>query len=95
MAVDASTSQNYDLTQKLLPHLDRQLGLALVDFLDEQQAYNHEDLLTAKLSLLKSTNMVTYIAQLDAELHGGKGNEQVQKGRLSPAGASVAAAELM
>lgn len=81
MASEASTSQQYDLTQKLLPNLDRQLGLALVDFLDEQQVYNHNDLLQAKLDLLKSTNMVTYIAQLDAELHGGSGSEQVQKGQ--------------
>jgi translation initiation factor 3 subunit E len=71
----------FDLTQRLLPHLDRHLCLPLLDFLEQTGQYTHQDLLQAKLEILQSTNMVNYIAQLDKELDNGNGNSQVQQGK--------------
>jgi hypothetical protein len=71
----------FDLTHRLLPHLDRHLCLPLLDFLEQTGQYTHQDLLQAKLEILQSTNMVNYIAQLDKELDNGNGNSQVQQGK--------------
>lgn len=62
-------AQPHDLTQKLLQNLDRHLGLPLLNFLEERGLYPAEQLLQAKFELLRPTNMVTYIAELDKELH--------------------------
>jgi translation initiation factor 3 subunit E len=74
---------SFDLTERLLPQLDRHLCLPLLDFLDSNGSYEHRDLLHAKLEILKSTNMVTYLAQLDKELDN---NQSLQQGSLLSTG---------
>lgn len=76
----ATTTPKYDLTYSLLPNLDRHLALPLIDHLDERQAYPHNELLQAKLELLRSTNMVNYIATVDKELHAPDGSPETQAG---------------
>ncbi|SCV70739.1 BQ2448_3501 [Microbotryum intermedium] len=66
----ASSSSSSDLTSKLVPHLDRQLVLPLLDFLELRGAYSHEEVLKAKYDLLKPTNMVTYVLDLKREIDG-------------------------
>lgn len=71
----------YDLTSSLISNLDRHLALPLIDHLDDRNAFPHEELLQAKLELLKSTNMVNYMATIDKELHGPDGNAETQAGQ--------------
>ena len=86
MAIEAGTSRQtaeYDISSKILPHIDRHLCLALLDFLDHKSIYDHNDLTRAKLDILKSTNLVNYCAQVDRELNGPDGNADLQKGTFS------------
>lgn len=74
MAAPSSSSspaaKSTDLTAQLVPHLDRQLVLPLLDFLESQGSYSHDEVLKAKYELLKPTNMVTYVLGLKREIDG-------------------------
>ena len=71
-APDATTAKDeapsHDLTSRLLPNLDRHLALVLLNFLDDKALYPHDQMLRAKAQLLRPTNMVTYLAQIEKEL---------------------------
>ena len=72
--------QNYDLTAKLLPFLDRHLSLPLIDFLEEasgvQQDYNA---IRLQLINLSNSNMVVLVSQWAEQT----GNADLQQGSLS------------
>ncbi|PVU98515.1 hypothetical protein BB559_001497 [Furculomyces boomerangus] len=63
--------EKYDLTQKMLFYLDRQLGYPLLEFMNMRDAYDKEDLLKAKFELLSNTNMVDFVGDLYLQLHVG------------------------
>ncbi|GAA5927783.1 hypothetical protein JCM3775_006079 [Rhodotorula graminis] len=64
---------------QLLPHLDRQLVLPILDFLESREKYSHEEVLQAKIDLLGQgkTNMVTFVEALQRELEGKEDSEEV------------------
>jgi hypothetical protein len=61
--------QKYDLTQKLVPFLDRHLIFPLLEFLSQEDMYPAHDLMQAKFDLMKPTNMMDYTAGLWSEIH--------------------------
>jgi len=61
--------QKYDLTQKLVPFLDRHLIFPLLEFLSQEDMYPAKDLTQAKYDLMKPTNMMDYTAGLWEEIH--------------------------
>ena len=61
--------QKYDLTQKLVPFLDRHLIFPLLEFLSQEDMYPAKDLMQAKYDLLKPTYMTDYTANLWKEIH--------------------------
>lgn len=66
----ASSSDNSDISSRVLPHLDRHLALPVLQFLEEQDVYPKAELLQAKYDLLRPTNMVHYVESLRLELEG-------------------------
>nr|ODN96774.1 eukaryotic translation initiation factor 3 subunit E [Cryptococcus depauperatus CBS 7855] len=58
----------YDLTQKLIPHLDRHLAIPLLTHLYEIELYPADQLVKAQYDLAKGTNMVDYVEQFHAQL---------------------------
>jgi hypothetical protein len=62
-------NQKYDLTQKLVPFLDRHLIFPLLEFLSQEDMYPAKDLTQAKYDLLRPTNMTDYTANLWREIH--------------------------
>ncbi|EIW70070.1 hypothetical protein TREMEDRAFT_29490 [Tremella mesenterica DSM 1558] len=54
----------YDLTQKLIPHLDRHLAIPLLNHLVDAGIFPQEKLAKAQYDLVKGTNMVDYVSQL-------------------------------
>lgn len=50
----------FELTPVLSKYLDRHLVFPLLEFLQEKQIYNEDDIMKAKLELLKHTNMVDF-----------------------------------
>lgn len=65
----------YDLTQTLIPHLDRHLALALLNHLTELDTplYSIEQLQKAQYELVKGTNMIDYAKQLAEQVKGMEG----------------------
>jgi hypothetical protein len=61
--------RKYDLTQKLVPFLDRHLIFPLLEFLSQEDMYPAMDLVQAKYDLLKPTNMTDYTGNLWKEIH--------------------------
>lgn len=59
----------HDLLPKLVPHLDRHLVFPLLQFADDDEDEPSEELLRAKFTLLKETNMTDFVGELDAKLH--------------------------
>ncbi|ORY31299.1 eIF3 subunit 6 N terminal domain-domain-containing protein [Naematelia encephala] len=58
----------YDLTQQLIPHLDRQLAIPLLAHLSDIAIFPAEQLAKAQYDLVKGTNMVDYVEQLYSQL---------------------------
>ncbi|KAJ1675888.1 eukaryotic translation initiation factor 3 subunit E [Spiromyces aspiralis] len=54
----------YDLTQQMIPYLDRQLVFPLLEFLSFNKVYREEDLLKAKYDLVSKTDMVMFAKEL-------------------------------
>ena len=70
-----SIAEKYNLLPKVMPHLDRHLIFPIIQFQDEHELAEHNYLTNMKLNLLRSTNMVDYIAQLESELPGATQND--------------------
>ncbi|ANB15353.1 eukaryotic translation initiation factor 3 subunit 6 [Sugiyamaella lignohabitans] len=64
----------YDLTEKLMPHLDRHLIFPLLESLSSKELYDEHTLLQLKYDLLKDASMVDYTISLWKELHDGSEN---------------------
>jgi translation initiation factor 3 subunit E len=68
----------YDLTQKLIPYLDRHLAFPLLSFLSDHDLFPADQIVRAQYELAKETNMVDYAAGLfnqvypDQELPAGE-----------------------
>ncbi|KAG8711505.1 eukaryotic translation initiation factor 3 subunit E [Ceratobasidium sp. 395] len=58
------SAASYDLTQKLIPFLDRHLVLPLLAHLSEAELFPPEQIARAQYELVKETNMLDYAAQL-------------------------------
>jgi translation initiation factor 3 subunit E len=54
----------YDLTQKLIPQLDRHLAIPLVNYLADSEIFPAAQVTKAQYDLVKGTNMVDYVKQL-------------------------------
>ncbi|KAF8536049.1 putative eukaryotic translation initiation factor 3 subunit EifCe [Trichophaea hybrida] len=65
----AELVQKYDLTPKLIPNLDRHLIFPLLEFLDSNESFSHEEMLQSKYDLLKTTNMTDFVSDLYKEIH--------------------------
>ncbi|XP_047089333.1 eukaryotic translation initiation factor 3 subunit E-like [Lolium rigidum] len=60
----------YDLTARMVAHMDRHLALPLLEFLQELKVYADAQILQGKISLLSGTNMVDYAMDIHKSLHG-------------------------
>jgi translation initiation factor 3 subunit E len=58
------STASYDLTQKLIPFLDRHLVLPLLAHLSEGELFPAEQIARAQYELVKETNMLDYAASL-------------------------------
>ncbi|KAG8706491.1 eukaryotic translation initiation factor 3 subunit E [Ceratobasidium sp. 394] len=58
------STASFDLTQKLIPFLDRHLVLPLLAHLSEAELFPAEQIARAQYELVKETNMLDYAAQL-------------------------------
>jgi translation initiation factor 3 subunit E len=65
----AELVQKYDLTPKLIPNLDRHLIFPLLEFLDSNESFSHEEMVQSKYDLLKTTNMTDFVGSLYKEIH--------------------------
>lgn len=59
----------YDLTNRILPYLDRHLGFPLLLNQALPTIYKEEDVLTAVYELAKSTDLVDFALSLYEKLH--------------------------
>lgn len=62
-------ARKYDLTETMMPFLDRHLIFHLTDFLSSQELYDEQNLNELKYNLLKDTNMVDYVQTLWQQIH--------------------------
>uniref|UniRef100_A0A0D9WVX5 Eukaryotic translation initiation factor 3 subunit E n=1 Tax=Leersia perrieri TaxID=77586 RepID=A0A0D9WVX5_9ORYZ len=60
----------HDLTARMAQHMDCHLVFPLLEFLQQRRLYPNEEILEAKLRLLRGTNMVDYAMDIQKELHG-------------------------
>ncbi|WWC65295.1 eukaryotic translation initiation factor 3 subunit E [Kwoniella dejecticola CBS 10117] len=65
----------YDLTQKLIPHLDRHLAIPLLNHLSDVAIYPAEQLAKAQYDLVKGTNMVDYVESLHEQAGAGESRD--------------------
>jgi len=59
----------FDLTAQLGQYLDKHLVFPLLEFISVQKIYNEEEMLSGKLDLLKSTNMVDFAMDVHKTLY--------------------------
>lgn len=64
--------RKHDLTHKIAPFLDVHLVFPLLEFLEENTAYDAAEVQRARLELLAPTNMVDYAIEIHAELTGSE-----------------------
>ncbi len=62
-------AEKYDLTQTLLPYLDRHLGLPLLSHLADSGIFSQTDISKAQYELAKNTSMVDYALQLHEQAY--------------------------
>lgn len=67
----ADIARKYDLTEKLMPFLDRHLMFPLIESLSSKELYDEKTVLELKYELLKDTNMTDYTSELWMQLHNG------------------------
>lgn len=65
-------ARKYDLTQTIIPFLDRHLIFLLADFLGKKSIYDEKTVLELKFDLFKDTYMFDFIEDLWKQLHGDK-----------------------
>lgn len=65
----AEIKENYDLTPRVAPNLDRHLVFPMLEFLQERQLYQDEGILKFKIELLNKTNMVDYAMDIYKSLY--------------------------
>ncbi|KAG8629846.1 hypothetical protein KVT40_001465 [Elsinoe batatas] len=63
-------SKDHSILSNLIPHLDRHLVFPLINFLEEEDEEPQPELAKLKFELLKSTNMIDFVGDLDAQIHG-------------------------
>jgi hypothetical protein len=64
-----TTTNGWDLTGQIAPYLDRHMVFPLLEFVEPQ--YNTQDIVTARLALLRPTHMVDYAMDTYKSVHGG------------------------
>jgi translation initiation factor 3 subunit E len=67
--------EEWDLTSKVSPYLDRHMMFPLLDYLDEQinagtVSYSSNDVAAARLALLRPTHMVDYAEDIYRGING-------------------------
>ncbi|CAM0875893.1 unnamed protein product [Alopecurus aequalis] len=60
----------YDLTARMVAHMDRHLALRMLESLQERKVYADAQILQGKICLLSGTNMVDYAMDIHKSLHG-------------------------
>ena len=60
----------YDLTARMVAHMDRHLALRMLESLRERKVYADAQILQGKIRLLGGTNMVDYAMDIHKSLHG-------------------------
>ena len=78
-SLSALAMQHREISQQVLPQLDRHLALPLVQFLEDNDVYPKQDLLRAKYELLKPTNLVHYIESVRKELEGQEKAREIEE----------------
>lgn len=68
----ADIARQYDLTETMMPFLDRHLIFHMAEFLASNELYDEQNLNQLKYDVLKGTNMVDYVQNLWIELNSGK-----------------------
>lgn len=68
------------IVQKLIPHLDRHLAIPLLAHLSDISLFPAEQLARAQYELVKGTNMVDYVQQLQEQIGGDAPGEFSIKG---------------
>jgi translation initiation factor 3 subunit E len=70
--------EQWDLTSKVSPFLDRHMMFPLLEYLDSlianktMTSYSSKDVAAARLSLLRPTHMVDYASDIYKEVHDGQ-----------------------
>ena len=62
----------WDLSQKIIPYLDRHLVFPLLNYLDETGFFPAEEVQAAQYELARKTNMVDYAVGLFEAVYPGK-----------------------
>ncbi len=62
----------FDLTGKFLQHVDRHLGIPMLQHLSSTGLFNEQDLLKAQYELAKGTSMVGFTAELFSQAFPGQ-----------------------
>lgn len=65
-------SRKYDLTEKMMPFLDRHLIFPLIEFLSSKELYDSNTIAELKYELLKDANMPDYTAELWMQLNNSE-----------------------
>ena len=68
-ATTASAMAEHDLTQKLIPHLDRHLAIPLLGHLADVASFPQEQIARAQYDLVAGTNMFDYIQSLAEQVN--------------------------
>lgn len=69
----------HELSQVLSKYLDKHLVFPLLEFLQEKGVYEENDIMNAKLSLLKNTNMVDFAMDIYKSLNNTEDVPQSMK----------------
>jgi translation initiation factor 3 subunit E len=72
----SSSANSSDITQLLLPNLDRHLCVPLLDNLVNKNLASQDEVSRAKYELIKSTNMIDYLVELKREIEEEGGSVQ-------------------
>lgn len=72
LADEVAIARKYDLTEKIMPFLDRHLIFPLIESLSAKELYDENELLQLKYELLKDANMTDYTAELWMQLNGAE-----------------------
>jgi len=62
-------AEQYDLTSKVGPYLDRHLVFPLLEFLSSKEIFDETELLKGRLELLQGTNMLDFVKDEYQRLH--------------------------